>query len=83
MINFTAVLNVLDRVLQWELSTVKRSTKYDLIFMFVFSIALIAVVYSSNNKILYVMLGVLLFWERYLLLRLKTALNIQEKNKVQ
>ncbi|PQL74941.1 hypothetical protein CV949_014440 [Acinetobacter baumannii] len=67
-------MNFLDTLLKVELKTVSSNPTFTILTSVIFSIILMILLWNQNiNTFLCIFIGVLIFWERYLILKIKNT----------
>ncbi|HGH3767203.1 TPA: hypothetical protein ACJK8C_001683, partial [Acinetobacter baumannii] len=65
-------MNFLDTLLKVELKTVSSNPTFTILTSVIFSIILMILLWNQNiNTFLCIFIGALIFWERYLILKIK------------
>ncbi|HGF9542763.1 TPA: hypothetical protein ACJEU4_003891, partial [Acinetobacter baumannii] len=67
-------MNFLDTLLKVELKTVSSNPTFTILTSVIFSIILMILLWNQNiNTFLCIFIGALIFWERYLILKIKNT----------
>lgn len=67
-------MNFLDTLLKVELKTVSSNPTFAILTSVIFSIIFMILLWNQNiNTFLCIFIGVLIFWERYLILKIKNT----------
>ncbi|TPT57062.1 hypothetical protein FJU60_18555 [Acinetobacter baumannii] len=67
-------MNFLDTLLKVELKTVSSNPTFTILTSIIFSIILMILLWNQNiNTFLCIFIGALIFWERYLILKIKNT----------